>query len=92
METGSAQASPSFPISECDLVKPLIRVVFILLVDVGPGCSGWSGLLYEIGTDPYPIMETEDDQTFQAFEPVDEPEWRARELEMAMKPSETAWE
>ena len=30
-----------------------------------------------IGIDPYPTVETVDGQTFQAFEPVDEPEWRA---------------
>ena len=31
-----------------------------------------------IGTDPYPVGETEG-QTSQAFEPVDEPEWRAED-------------
>ena len=30
-----------------------------------------------IGTNPYPVGEMEEGQTFQAFEPIDEPEWRA---------------
>ncbi|RWR87880.1 hypothetical protein CKAN_01684100 [Cinnamomum micranthum f. kanehirae] len=34
-------------------------------------------MLIGYGTDPYPTVETEDGQTFQAFESVDELEWRA---------------
>ncbi|RWR92107.1 hypothetical protein CKAN_02130700 [Cinnamomum micranthum f. kanehirae] len=32
-----------------------------------------------VGTDPYHTVETEDGQTFQAFELIGEPEWRARD-------------
>ena len=30
-----------------------------------------------IGTNPYPAKETDEGQTFEAFEPVNEPEWSA---------------
>ena len=55
----------------------LVYILLVLVLNFELWLCSYSLLcnIWCIGTEPYFTQETEEDQAFQTFEPIDEPEW-----------------